>query len=142
MTLDIFLFMLRILGAVVLLLFMGGLFWLLYNDMQVSLKGLVQQSRPIGSIQILNHENGTPMSYPLMPVTSIGRAYTNIIVLEDEFASNEHALIIRQGEKWLLEDVGSRNGTLLNDIVLAETAVVTPGDIIKIGNTQLKIEAN
>jgi pSer/pThr/pTyr-binding forkhead associated (FHA) protein len=36
--------------------------------------------------------------------------------------------------------LGSRNGTLLNDLPLKEAAVITTGDIITIGSTQLKVE--
>ena len=45
----------------------------------------------------------------------------------------------RSGQ-WWLEDLGSRNGTMLNDIPLTESAVISGGDIISIGGTQLKLE--
>jgi pSer/pThr/pTyr-binding forkhead associated (FHA) protein len=45
-----------------------------------------------------------------------------------------------RGQQWWLEDLNSRNGTLLNDVPLHEATVVSPGDIITIGSTHLKIE--
>nr|MBP6804905.1 FHA domain-containing protein [Chloroflexota bacterium] len=39
-----------------------------------------------------------------------------------------------------LEDLGSRNGTLLNGAPLVETAVISAGDVITIGGTDLKVE--
>jgi pSer/pThr/pTyr-binding forkhead associated (FHA) protein len=75
-----------------------------------------------------------------MPITSIGRAASNNIVLPDGFASAEHALITRRQGQWWLEDQGSRNGTLLNDVVLEGTAVISSGDLIAVGGTILKLE--
>ncbi|MCB0017952.1 MAG: FHA domain-containing protein, partial [Anaerolineales bacterium] len=42
--------------------------------------------------------------------------------------------------QWLLEDLDSRNGTLLNQINVHEPTVVSSGDIIMIGDTKLKVE--
>lgn len=142
MTVDIFLLILRLIGAFALVVFVGGITWLIYRDMQITAVSLAQKSQPVGTLKVMNGSNGAPAFYPLLPVTTIGRSNTNLIVIEDEFASNEHALLIRRGEKWWLEDLSSRNGTLLNDLVLEETAVVSPSDIICIGNTRLKIESN
>ncbi|MEM7335496.1 MAG: FHA domain-containing protein [Chloroflexota bacterium] len=138
---DVVLLLLRVFGAFLLFCFVGGISWLIYRDMQVTAESLAQKSQPIGSIQLITPNQAEPMLYSLLPVTTIGRSATNLVIIEDEFASNEHALLIRRGEQWWLEDLDSRNGTLLNDAVLAETAVVTPSDIITIGNTQLKIAA-
>ncbi|MFN2181963.1 MAG: FHA domain-containing protein, partial [Candidatus Promineifilaceae bacterium] len=64
----------------------------------------------------------------------------NTIVLEDAFVSAEHALLARRDAQWWLEDLNSRNGTLLNDLPLGESTVVSAGDVITIGSVQLKIE--
>ena len=53
--------------------------------------------------------------FPLLAITSLGRAPTNTATLPDETTSLEHALIhLREGQ-WWLEDLDSRNGTRLND---------------------------
>ncbi len=137
---EIILLILRVFGALMLFCFVGGISWLIYRDMQITAVSLAQQSQPIGSIQLITEEKSEPTLFNLLPVTTIGRSATNLVIIEDEFASNEHALLIRRGEQWWLEDLNSRNGTLLNDVVLGETAVVTPSDIITIGNTHLKIK--
>jgi hypothetical protein len=139
MSSDLFLLILRLFGAVCLFVFMGGIGWLLYRDMQTTAVSLAQQSQPIGTLHIISEVMET-VRIPLLPVTTIGRAATNVVVIDDAFASNEHALLIRKGTQWLLEDLQSRNGTLLNDVPLLETAVVTPSDVITIGDTRLKIE--
>lgn len=144
MSAEIFLLVVRLGGAVLLLAFIGGVAWLLRQDIQLTAAALAQQNQPLGVVRLLREdEDATPTldaSFPLLSVTSIGRAATNLVVLDDAFASNEHALLTRRGSQWWLEDLGSRNGTMLNDVPLAETAVVSPGDVITIGNTKLMIE--
>jgi pSer/pThr/pTyr-binding forkhead associated (FHA) protein len=48
-------------------------------------------------------------------------------------------LTLREGQ-WWLEDQGSRNGTLLNGTRIAGPTVVSAGDVIGVGRTQLKLE--
>jgi pSer/pThr/pTyr-binding forkhead associated (FHA) protein len=79
-------------------------------------------------------------NFPLLPVTSLGRAATNTAAIPDEAISLEHALLhLREGQ-WWLEDLDSRNGTRLNDVPVTQPAPVVPGDVIGIGRTKLKIE--
>ena len=103
----------------------------------------IAQSQPLGRLIVVGNQVETPAigtRYPLLPVTSIGRTSSNVIVLDDGYISGQHSLITRRGEFWWLEDLASRNGTLLNDVPLTETAVLSPGDIITIGNIKLKLE--
>jgi pSer/pThr/pTyr-binding forkhead associated (FHA) protein len=135
-----------LIAAALLLGFIGALTWLLIKDLKVTNALLQQNRQQQGSIRIVDFEslptesklNGS--QYPLLPVTSIGRSPANTIVVLDDFASNEHALISLRGQHWWLEDLNSHNGTLLNDLPLEAAAVVTAGDVITIGQTRLKIE--
>jgi len=77
---------------------------------------------------------------PLSVITGIGRAPTNTVVLSEPFASNEHARLYRRDGRWWLEDLGSRNGTLLNDERLRAPAIVVTGDMVGIGGVQMRIE--
>jgi hypothetical protein len=133
---------LRLLSAVVLLAFIVLLAWLVYQDLRLSSTS-VQQQRVFGHLRVIASEDtelGEDMLYPLLPVTSIGRAQGNTIVIDDGFISSHHVLInLREGQ-WWLEDMGSRNGTFLNDHHLVEPAVISWGDIIVMGSTQLTIE--
>jgi pSer/pThr/pTyr-binding forkhead associated (FHA) protein len=58
----------------------------------------------------------------------------------DTFASAEHALISWRGGQWWLEDLGSRNGTRLNDETVTAPTVLSAGDVISIGQVKLKVE--
>lgn len=141
---DLILLLLRLASAFLLLAFLGVIGWLIYRDMQVTAAAITEQTQHRGSLRVIADDadaSSVGTLYPLLPVTSIGRAATNAIVLADSYASSEHALLMRRGGQWWLEDLGSRNGTLLNGMRLEEAAVVSVGDVITIGSTKLKIEA-
>ena len=76
----------------------------------------------------------------LVMSTSLGRSPTNTVALNDSFASGEHALIMLRGGQWWLEDRGSSNGTLLNGYRVEEPVVLSAGDIIVVGQVELKLE--
>ena len=73
---------------------------------------------------------------------SIGRADQNDIPLgDDEFASSVHARIEpRQDGVWI-EDAGSTNGTFLNGVRLTRPRKLVPGDLVRVGETDLRFEA-
>lgn len=71
-------------------------------------------------------------------VARIGRMPDNEIALGDEAVSRRHARIERGGDGWLLMDVGSRNGTLLNEAELLGRAKLRRDDRIRIGSTIFK----
>ena len=140
---EIVLLLLRLAGAAVLLAFFGFIGWAIYQDVRLTSAALAAQSQPLGRLIVVENQAGTPAvgtRYPLLPVTSIGRSSSNVIVLDDGYSSGKHSLITRRGELWWLEDLASRNGTLLNDAPLTETAVLSTGDMITIGNIKLKLE--
>jgi hypothetical protein len=139
----ILLLLLRVLSALILLGFLGAIAWLVYRDLQRTATVTVEKLRAQGHLRVLASDSTTAHAgtiFPLLPVTRIGRAEYNTIVLEDAFASAEHALITRREKQWWLEDLNSRNGTLLNDLLIDEAAVVSTGDVITIGSVQLRIE--
>jgi len=82
----------------------------------------------------------TGEEYPLLSLTSLGRAPTNTISINDTFASSEHALLAMRNGQWWIEDRRSRNGTLLNDIPVTEPMVIIHGDIIGIGSIKFRLE--
>ena len=76
--------------------------------------------------------------YELSGDIRLGRGKENDVVLPDPFASNHHAAIhLRNGQYWL-EDMGSRNGTLLNGMLLTKPAVLANSDQIKVGDVILR----
>lgn len=140
------LLLLRILAAVLLLAFLGTIGWLIYRDIRTTRDLLAERGRAYGVLRVLGGDGSSDRRsdgvYPLRPVTSIGRASANTIVLDDDYVSNEHAMLMLRGRQWWLEDLNSRNGTLLNDVRLVTPTVISPGDIITIGSTRLKLESS
>ena len=57
----------------------------------------------------------------------------------DDFASRQHARIVRAGQQMVLEDLGSANGTFVR---VRKPMAIEPGDEILIGTTVLRIEQN
>jgi pSer/pThr/pTyr-binding forkhead associated (FHA) protein len=140
---EIILLILRLVGAALLLAFFGVVAWLLLRDLKQAGVSAAAKRQTTGRLLLLGTGNGTgdsDQTYVLQAVTSIGRSTGNTLVLDDDFASGEHALITLRGQQWWLEDLGSRNGTLLNNIPLDTAAVVASGDIITVGRTRFRIE--
>jgi hypothetical protein len=139
---DVFLLALRALTAVLLLGFLSAIFWVLWRDFRAAASTLSEGQRQRGRLVVMHGLDGaaTGKSFPLLPLTSLGRSPTNSIVLDEPFCSQEHALVTRRGGQWWLEDRNSSNGTLLNDEPVREPVVVSTGDVIGIGQILLKVE--
>jgi len=80
------------------------------------------------------HPDG--IAYSLEHGATLGRGDVEIR-LEDPFASTRHARIERQGSVLVLEDLGSTNGTYLNDEPLNGPQPLHHGDRIRIGDAEL-----
>ncbi|HEX6270621.1 MAG TPA: FHA domain-containing protein [Anaerolineales bacterium] len=63
----------------------------------------------------------------------IGRDSTNEIVINDAEVSRRHARLTFQGGKYVLEDLGSTNGTFVNGQRLAGPRVLKPGEVVSFG---------
>ena len=67
----------------------------------------------------------------------IGRSPSAAIRLGDPTVSRLHARIERRGHQTYVEDLGSRNGTLLNGTPLARISLLAPGDRVRVGSTEI-----
>lgn len=90
-----------------------------------------------GSALIIRH---TGQVFPLTqaPVT-IGRQADNTIVLADPQASRRHATITWQAGVFVVQDVGSANGTFVNDRLIAGPQPLRDGDVLRTGNTLFEV---
>jgi pSer/pThr/pTyr-binding forkhead associated (FHA) protein len=66
---------------------------------------------------------------------TIGREAGNDIVLEDPQVSRRHATLMRQGSTYLLEDIGSTNGTYVNGKRVTAPVLLSNGDMIGLADT-------
>jgi hypothetical protein len=70
---------------------------------------------------------------------TMGRANDATLVLNDDYASTYHARIFPQDGQWLVEDLGSTNGTYLDRQKVARPTPVPVGVPIRIGKTVLEL---
>lgn len=146
MTLDLMLLGLRIISTILLLSVVSAVFVVLWLDFRSAAHYADNSRRVHGQLvaltQLDNLYAPTGDSYPLLPITTLGRASTNSIVIDDSFASSEHAILQLRDGQWWLEDRNSRNGTLLNDDAIEIPVIVADGDIIGIGKNNFRISLN
>ncbi|MEV5987237.1 FHA domain-containing protein [Streptomyces sp. NPDC052051] len=82
---------------------------------------------------------GTTVALQGQTIT-LGRAHDSTIVLDDDYASSRHARIYPdQNGQWIVEDLGSTNGTYLNRSRLTTPTPIPPGAPIRIGKTVIEL---
>ncbi|HVT63947.1 MAG TPA: FHA domain-containing protein [Mycobacteriales bacterium] len=82
---------------------------------------------------------GRSFALSSLPVT-IGRADDSTIVINDDYASSNHARLVPNGSAWILEDLGSTNGTVLDAAKISAPTEVHAGSQIRIGRTVLELQ--
>ncbi|MGV8979254.1 MAG: FHA domain-containing protein FhaB/FipA [Cellulomonas sp.] len=70
----------------------------------------------------------------------IGRAPSCTLVLDDDYSSSRHARIFPQGGQWLVEDLGSTNGTFLGDVKVQQPTPVPAGAQVRIGQSVIELQ--
>ena len=71
----------------------------------------------------------------------VGRAPNCDCVLPDDCVSRRHAQLWREGERWFLRDLGSRNGTRVNGMRVIESVEVRPGDRLSLGGAAYRLRS-
>jgi hypothetical protein len=101
------------------------------------------QSRELGRLVVVESrdlDQGSELPLDPHPLT-IGRASNNDVALgADEYASSRHARIEPRRDGVWISDVGSTNGTFVNGIRLTRERRLAPGDVVRIGETDLRFE--
>ena len=69
----------------------------------------------------------------------LGRSRDCGCVLDDPSVSRRHAELRRDGDRWLLRDLGSRNGTRVNGARLLDETEVGPGDRVSFGDARFRL---
>lgn len=89
----------------------------------------------MAQFQFVMRSGPTPgVTFPLEgDQLTIGRDSTNGVAINDAEISRKHARLMFQGGKYVLEDLGSTNGTFVNGQRLAGPVVLKPGDVVSLG---------
>jgi hypothetical protein len=72
--------------------------------------------------------------------TVVGRAPECELRLDDTYLSQQHARIFGKNSTWYVEDLGSTNGTFVNEQKLGAPAMIQPGDKVRVGTTVLEVK--
>lgn len=87
---------------------------------------------------------GGPLTGTLLPLhggqtVTIGRSPASTLVLDDKYASGNHASLTLQGDSWVLTDLGSTNGTFVDQERLSAPVVLVPGISVRVGQTTFEL---
>jgi pSer/pThr/pTyr-binding forkhead associated (FHA) protein len=90
----------------------------------------------------LRRLDGPDMIFALQTQNTLGREPDNSLLIDDHFISAHHATLTYREGGWWLADLGSTNGTLVNDVPVdtAASMPLTYGDIVRLGEIQLRLE--
>jgi hypothetical protein len=112
---------------------------------QAAAAGLIPQpaARELGRLVVVaspTFQDGEVFTLDSHPLT-VGRAVNNDVSMpDDEYASGRHARFEPRRDGVWVEDIGSTNGTFVNGIRLTRERKLTPGDVIRVGETDLRFE--
>jgi pSer/pThr/pTyr-binding forkhead associated (FHA) protein len=146
MSLDVFLFILRLLFIVLLYLFLMQVVIAITRDLRktaITSENSINKAPPvIGHLVVVDSgpSNILPGTrFDLSPQTTIGRGPTNSIQLTDNFISGEHTRLWFRNGLWYVQDAGSTNGTYVNNQPAREALTARFGDIVQVGFIRFKL---
>lgn len=99
------------------------------------------RGRRIPSRLILVEGAGPQASDLVPPETLMGRDGSCHITIPDSSVSHRHARIYHSDGEWYVEDLGSTNGTFVNDRPLTRPVILRPGDTVSVGRSVLEARA-
>jgi pSer/pThr/pTyr-binding forkhead associated (FHA) protein len=91
------------------------------------------------SILLVQPDGSKAFPYRLEGPTTMGRAAECELRLDDTYVSQQHARIFDRAGNWYVEDLGSTNGTFVNEQRLVAPAMLTPGDTVRVGTTKVEL---
>ena len=82
---------------------------------------------------------GTVIPLGTSPIT-VGRAVDSTLVLKDDYASSRHARFFPSDGQWIVEDLGSTNGTWIDRTRITGPTVLRVGAKVRVGRTTLQLQ--
>lgn len=109
-------------------------------DLSTSQLAILREEReetvPPSFLIVVTSSQPTPAVYPLEAATiEVGRGTTNNIIIVEPEISRNHLRLTFSRQGYMIQDVGSTNGTSLNGLILKEAQLLNDGDVIRIGTT-------
>ena len=95
--------------------------------------------KPPRELVLLDEKGNRSRTMPLTGQINIGRADACQVQLPDTYVSTFHARIFDRDGSWFIEDLGSTNGTYLNQRRLTAPSEVHAGDRVRVGKTTMEL---
>src|SRR5947209_7635104 len=92
------------------------------------------------SSRLVPLEGNGQSAYDLGNRAVVGRLDTCDLPINDRSVSREHARLSRLRDTYILEDLGSTNGTLVNGRRINESVILRPGDVVTFGSIEFRYE--
>jgi DNA-binding NtrC family response regulator len=102
---------------------------------RAKLEGIASQEYHL----VLVNTDGAGQSYPLGSALKIGKAPDNDVVIDHPTVSRNHLVVRRQGDQFLVQDLGSTNGTFIDGAQVRE-AYLRAGALLEVGDVQLRFQ--
>lgn len=132
---------------VVRLLFLLLLYVFLFRVVRTLLRDLRAAAREptttLGRLVVIDSPASEPPAghvFAIDAITTLGRDVNNSIVVDDPFASAEHAVLTFRGSAWYVEDLGSTNGSYVNGHRVDGVATIGFGDELQVGQVRFRLE--
>ena len=133
------LLLIRLAMALALYGFLGWAIWILWRD--IKRQDELLASRRIPRLKLARQVGVGEVSFEFSkPELVVGRDQTCDLILDEKTVSAEHARLSYHHGNWWVEDLQSRNGTLLNLETLSTSAVVVSGDELQLGQVIFRVE--
>ncbi|MCB2180163.1 FHA domain-containing protein [bacterium] len=127
---------LRFILALLLYAFLAFSVWTIWKDLRKTAASLQTQHTPPIYIEIEHEKN--KLTYNNSEII-IGRAPVCDLHIMDETVSSKHGQMYYRYNQWWYEDLGSSNGSFLNQLPVKTATVLTDGDELRIGKINLLI---
>jgi pSer/pThr/pTyr-binding forkhead associated (FHA) protein len=95
--------------------------------------------KPPSQVVVHDPDAKRPQTVRLSGSAQVGRTEACAIRLSDSYVSQVHARLYGKDGSWFVEDLGSTNGTYLNDRRVVQPVEIHAGDVVKVGKTVLEL---
>ena len=134
----ILVFVLRLIFILVSYLFIGWIGYAIFTDLRE--KDIRKKDKSIPSISLQTEFDQEQVKKRFtIPEIIIGRDPACDLPLEDETISLRHSKLSFHHKQWWVEDLGSTNGTFVNETLVEEPIALTSGDRLRLGRKILII---
>lgn len=140
---DILKFGLKVVVIVLIYFIIFYALKIMYTDTKSSGKRRNKVKKATMGLEVLQAGENTNLKsgglLPLADSLTMGRKSDNTVVLDDKYVSSHHIKIFKRNNEYVVEDLGSTNGTKVNDVKIENRVTLRPGDIIKVGTAIFKL---